>query len=335
MYAQPIKTINKNNAQNMKEILNRIADALERIADALEQENNKNTKYFLNSTVATQKDIDSNCDKQEECVKHIAERTNENIISFLNDRNVSIKTLPKIEENITELDNITRFMGEKFSHITKVYNCIKRDLNAQRGFSLNIKNFSQLEISMSCQFCTLLSRIAFLEQYTYRKSPNFNIYAKASCTPMVINYLNGHWLEKFVVLTVIDIVNELGIANEFAYILNPQIILPNGDDFELDCLFDIKGEIFWVEAKTGNFQQYIHKYSKIANSIIGVSNSFMVLAEQSFQNSDSKGISKIYGLNVCYVENFKNEFKQVIIASLKLSDIDTTTSIIIDNNTTG
>jgi hypothetical protein len=40
--------------------------------------------------------------------------------------------------------------------------------------------------------------------------------------------------------------------------MNPQVILPDGDSFELDILFMIDSDVYWFEAKTGN---YIEKLS--------------------------------------------------------------------------
>lgn len=292
----------------MEEYLSRIANALERIANNLEA----GSIDSLKTTQVPHTDGKTG--------DPIVSATPDRIFTFLRERGVAIKTLPAKQDDIKDLNDISRFMGEKFSLVSKVYELIKRDLNFQKGFSFNIKSLSQAEISMSTQLCTMLSRLAILERYDYKKSPVFNIYAKASCAPNVINYINGHWLESFVTLTVTDVVNELGLSREFAYIANPQIILPNGNDFELDCLFSIGDSIFWVESKTGNFQQYIHKYSELSRKTFQLKNSFLVLADLAVQSQDCDALSKLYDINVCFVENFKEVIRKAIVSELGLND---------------
>lgn len=53
----------------------------------------------------------------------------------------------------------------------------------------------------------------------------------------------GHWLKVFIRKTIQDSLKSLPEAIEYTYLINPQIILPNGNDFELDVVFLINGEI--------------------------------------------------------------------------------------------
>ena len=176
----------------------------------------------------------------------------------------------------------------------------------QRGgcINLSIKDDTQKDISDICQFCTRLHEIAFLEQYKYYKSPQYLIKAKTTTLPTAQNFFSGKWLERYVLLVVQDVVNtlgtELGRELDFTYLINPQIVLPNGNDFELDLIFHINGSFYWIEAKTGDYQQHINKYSKISRLFgLDQEHSIMVLTDIPVEKSGaltSLFSMRVYGL---------------------------------------
>ena len=108
----------------------------------------------------------------------------------------------------------------------------------------------------------------------------------------------------------------LPAAIEYTYLINPQIILPNGNDFELDVVFLINGEIYWVEGKTGNYQHYINKYSHVANMLnLDKNHSFLVLTDVINPNT-TYILSKTFDMTIIPVEEFKEEIKYVFHENL-------------------
>lgn len=105
---------------------------------------------------------------------------------------------------------------------------------------------------------------------------------------------------------------------EYTYLINPQITLPNGDDFELDVVFLINGQIYWFEGKTGNYQHYINKYSEV-ESLMGLDKqySFMVLTDVPHPNT-AYILSKTFGMSIISVEDFKEEINYVLRENLDL-----------------
>lgn len=286
-------------------LLKRIALSLERIADSLEK--NPNSEINL--------DIESNTDINANPIPTINEIDVNVLIDKLQDNNITVKT--HVQEN-NSLDHIACFMGDRYSEIKKVYETIKRHLNRPNGFHLNLKNATQSEISASCQLCTNLYDIAFLSEYKYDKSPKYFIHATPNKIPIAINFLTGHWLEIFIRKTIQDSLNSLHTDIEYTYLINPQIILPNGDDFELDVVFLVNDEIYWVEGKTGNYQQYINKYSDIANILnLDKNHSFMVLTDIITPNT-AYILSKTFNMTIIPVEEFKEEITYIFQENLEL-----------------
>lgn len=101
-------------------------------------------------------------------------------------------------------------------------------------------------------------------------------------------------------------------------LVNPQVTLPNGDDFELDVLTAIGPQIYWVEAKSGDYQGHIAKYSKIARSLgLGTDRSFIVLAEA--EDSLCEKLTTLFSMTVCNTQNFKKTLLQVVRRDIALT----------------
>lgn len=289
----------------MINILERIAIALEKIAD---KETVVNSIYdSSNGQVPEQPETT----KEIENEQVIQVNDINPIFRFLSDRNIQVKTFQTDEEIDDVLDNIALFMGNRYNKIKKVYNSIKSKLNSGMGFRLDLKNATQEEVSDSCQLCNSLHQIAFLSDYKYFKSPQFLISAKPNRIPTAINFFTGQWLERFIKTEVKNTILKLERPIQFAYLTNPQIILPNGDDFELDVLFYIEDEIFWFEAKTGEYQNYVVKYSKMAKLMqLDSKHSFMVLTEVNEPNCVA--LKKVFGMEVVNIESFSEKFQNAI-----------------------
>jgi hypothetical protein len=96
----------------------------------------------------------------------------------------------------------------------------------------------------------------------------------------------------------------------FEYLINPQITLPNGDDFELDILTAIGSSIYWVEAKSGDYQQHVAKYSKFARLLeLDFDHSFMVLTDVPDTLCDA--LSSLFSMTVCTLRTFEEKLLTV------------------------
>jgi len=247
------------------------------------------------------------------------------IEDFLLSRNVSIKYIPSEEEADEILDKISIFMGNRYSLIKPFYEQIKYNMNSGGSIRMDLRNKTQEEVSTICQLATMLHEIAFLEEYNYLKSPRFLLFARPSRIPKALNFFSGKWLESFVKSQVISILQQVNPDLKFSYLLNPQIKLPNGDDFELDLLFAIENEIYWLEAKTGDYQRYIEKYSKVSQILkLDWNSCFMILTDITPSGADA--LKKLFRMNVVPIEKFSEEFLKSIIkyqtANIKTSGDD-------------
>lgn len=294
--------------EELLKILERIASALEKISEAL---NKENRDIVPNSIIAENSHTFVNKDTSQ--VKAETIKENPSILEdFLLSRGVTIKNIPEEEEADETLDKISIFMGNRYSLIRPFIEQIKQKMNSAGTVRLDMKDKNQQEISSICQLATRLHEIAFLEEYTYLKSPKCLLFAKPNRIPQALNFFAGKWLERFIKSQIISLVRQVNPNIRFSYLLNPQILLPNGDDFELDLLFEIDGEIFWFEMKSGDYQRYVKKYSKVSKILdLDKNHSFMILTD--ITEAGAEALKSLFGINVVKIENFSKEFLNQIL----------------------
>ena len=157
-------------------------------------------------------------------------------------------------------------MGTQYSLIKRFYGMIKSSMNSGNSFSINLRDEPQL-IGTTCQVATELYKIAFLEEYGYFRAPRRLLVARASRSPQALNFLSGNWLERYVRNRLICLAKRQTGKIDFSYIANAKVTLSNGDDFEMDLLFHVNDQFYWVESKTGEYQDKVQKYSKIASDL--------------------------------------------------------------------
>jgi hypothetical protein len=236
------------------------------------------------------------------------------IESFLNSKNIKIKNIAA-EEKEEKLDQIAAFMGSQYSSIKRFYGTIKSNMNSGSSFSLNLRDEPPQVISLTCQVAKELHGIAFLEEYRYFKAPKCLLVARPSRSPRALNFLAGNWLERYVRDTLIRLVAAHTKKISFSYVANAQVTLSNGADFEMDLLFHINDQFYWVESKTGEYQDKIQKYSRIAHKLgLQRSQAFIVLTDVSQDTKSS--LSSLYHLSVIGVDEVESTFDGILKSHL-------------------
>lgn len=244
---------------------------------------------------------------------------------FLAARHISIKVLPKEDPADQVIDSLSLFLGERYNALSSILMKVKRSMQTGDFITESLKDYAQLDVSSVCQFCTRLHEIAFLEQYQYSKSPVYLVRAKTTTLPKAQRFFGGQWLERFVLQKVKSVYSQVvtgGLINEipFEYLINPQIILPNKDDFELDLLVSIGGVVYWIEAKSGDYQQHVSKYAKFAR-ILGIeyARSIMVLTDAS--NERCSALSSLFTMTVCNLASFEDYMLSIISEDVAELDV--------------
>jgi len=262
-------------------------------------------------------------ESSQEVIDHIS-RDKLRLALFLWSKGIRIKSLETKEASRvgsklnSKLNQISNFMGDRYYSIRKLYKSIKSNMNEGEAFSLILKDEPNQVVSDSCQLANMLCSIAFLEEYHYLKSPRFILEAKPSRDPNALNFLSGGWLERYVKEKLVKIASQQGKKISFSYIMNTQVTLPNGNDFEIDLFFYVNDKFYWVESKTGDYHESIDKYSRLASSLgLQQNQAFVVLTDV---DQDKKiSLSSSYKLSVIGVDDVEPTFIKILKSHVRKS----------------
>jgi len=233
---------------------------------------------------------------------------NSPILNTLHSKGVSINKLQDDGE-YEDFLNIARYMGEKHEDIAKFLKKLKATLNSSSTKRICIKNWTDKEISASCQFANMLFKCGILEKYLYFKSPRFEMVFKPSRIPKVINFLTGKWFELYITQFIEQNLRISG--TDYTILTNPLVLLPNGKNFEMDILLEINGKLIWMELKTGEYKSYLSKYSTIGKLLdIDPQNRFLILSEETEASCDS--LSELYDMNIMNLDMLKKNIHSII-----------------------
>ncbi len=292
----------------------RIEALLERIALALEQMVAQANPHRTPNAAYSQ----SHSDTEKTSLEPSSRNSNASSLSilepFLNARGIQIKVRPAEDAADQVIDSLSLFLGERYDALAGLLGKIKRAMQTGAQITESLKDRPQQDISSACQFCTRLYEVAFLEQYQYFRSPTYLIKAKTTTLPKAQRFFGGQWLERFILQKVkavyAQVSSEVSGKLAFEYLINPQIILPNGDDFELDILAAMGSAIYWIEAKSGDYQQHVAKYSKFARLLgLDTDHCFMVLAD--VPDDRCEALSALFSMTVCTLRSFEEKLLTV------------------------
>lgn len=225
---------------------------------------------------------------------------------FLDSRRIRVRRVPPSGPADPVLDNLALFLGQRYSSLKSPLDWMKRTMQTAGRWHLKLAGRPQEEIAACTQFCHRLHELAFLTEYRYHRTPRCLIEARTSTAPEAQAFFSGQWLERFVRQEVERAAADAQVQS-LAMLANIQVILPNNDDFELDLLVALDGRFFWVESKTGAYQNYVRKYSQMARLLgLGPSHSFLVLA--GVPPAVCSDLSRMTGMAVCRPEDFHDAF---------------------------
>lgn len=209
------------------------------------------------------------CKKEEE--KQVEERPTAdersasiNVYDWLFTKGIQVINYREEDDADIVFDELALFLGERYKSIARFFESVRRNLASGATVTLNMSSASQEEIANTTQFCTMLSSYAFLSSYNYSKTSKI-IHATPQRIGKVINFFTGEWFERFIYVKIRSFFETYRIP--YQKLLNPQITLQNGDNFELDLLFLIDNKPLWVERKTGDYSAHITKCSSFAKTL--------------------------------------------------------------------
>ena len=296
-----------------QQLLERIASSLERIEVLLTSQGNQTVE----GSVGIQKGFRT----PPQDADIVVQMKSSSVEEFLSSKGIIIKAKKPEDPADGIIDSLSLFLGERYPALRILLAKIKRSMQTGAAFTEGISNISQEDINSICQFCSRLHSIAFLEQYKYFRSPQYLIRAKTTTLPKAQMFFGGQWLERFTLQKLQQahaiVQTEYGDNLPFEYLINPQVILPNGDDFELDIIAMVAGVPLWVEAKSGDYQQHVQKYSKLAR-LMGLDYSHSVMVLTDVNDAQCSALSSLFSMDVANLSTFETCVLKTLRKDLKI-----------------
>lgn len=234
---------------------------------------------------------------------------NQEVLSWLTKQGIVIQNYHKPDENEEIFNKLALYIGEKYAYLSYFYTQLKRSFSKDQKLVVNLASRSKEEITCTTQFCSRMSAYAFLSSYQYDKK-NKMLYASPQRTGLVINFITGGWFEKFVYLSLCQLISNH--QQSYKCVLNPQIVLQDGRDFELDILFLIDEKPFWVECKTGDYQAHVRKYSGM-RSVLSIPKECSLLVILGISNQLTQELTSLHDIYVANENNFLTIAQSLIL----------------------
>lgn len=213
-------------------------------------------------------------------------------IAWLGTRDIQVATF---RDGCTDrdliFDRMALMLGGQFEVLGVLFRQLKRSA-VQGGYAtLNMKGRSQAERGAMTNFCTQLYRYGMLSEYKYSRSKQ-SLKLVVQPRSDIQRFFVGDWFERYVYQVVVKLLRQRQVA--YSALMNPQVILPNGDRFEFDLLFLVEGQPLWLECKTGkDINLHLMKYGKHRQTMdIPKGRSFLVMLDYS--TAQSQGLEHLW-----------------------------------------
>jgi DNA-binding Lrp family transcriptional regulator len=235
---------------------------------------------------------------------------------YLINHGIRVMHLPDESGLDPKLSEIADFLGRYFAWVRPFYTRLKATLNEGQEIEFSLIGYRGRDVTHTLNFCKILQNAGFLATFTYRRAPHYKVVARLNRTPAAINFLSGGWLEHYIRDRVVSILATHPATRDvpFAFMKNPRILLPGDEDFEFDFLLMVGEKIFWIEAKTGDYLEFLGKYERVSR-LLGLTRDNNLLVLVDAPNPDDR-IASRYDLSFCHVDEFAEVFRLALVREL-------------------
>lgn len=182
------------------------------------------------------------------------------LVDFLKERGVLVYEGQDDLNRNEAFDHLARHLGTHFDLLAPFYEKTKRLVASGRGSKFEIEHFNDAERSAAVQFGTLLHRHGMLKDFYYHRSPKKALRVIPTKDGKTGQFLTGGWLEIFVSMLLSKRLRAHLSPAKYQMLYNVKGALPDGREFEADIMAVVEGRMFWLECKTGNWQDYSARF---------------------------------------------------------------------------
>jgi stress response protein SCP2 len=261
------------------------------------------------------------------------------IVQWLQQRNFQAEVNEAAMDTSGFFDEIAVELGNNYELLKTVSDNIKRSQQKKyNNASIFLSKYSPQNIEIIQKFCKQLYDYAFIAKYFHDKKAN-KIIVRLQAATKIINFFNGEWLEWYAVMKVADLCHQRNI--KFSCTRNMIIYLPNDNNkYEIDVFFLINDVPLFIECKSGEYREFIDKYSRLRKKLFMPKPQFLMLT-LGVNDEHIKGLTAMFDITFVnenmlldYVIEFFVKKKPVAIENAKPTKIELpAVNPILKNNT--
>jgi hypothetical protein len=151
------------------------------------------------------------------------------------------------------------------------------------------------------EFCQELYEYAFVAKYFVKRREN-KIHLSLQTAQPIMKFFNGEWLEWFAFMKLMAFCHERQIS--FSGLRSFTIHFLDKDKNELDTFFLINKTIpVFVECKSGEFRQFVDKYSKLRKRLKIDKKQFLMLVS-GLSDEQTQGLTSMFDITIVNEKNF-------------------------------
>ncbi|MFK5955570.1 MAG: hypothetical protein QM477_03895 [Planctomycetota bacterium] len=191
------------------------------------------------------------------------------LVEYLKTRKVVVYEGQDDLDRNEAFEHLARHLGTHFDLLAEFYEKVKRCVATGRGQRIDIDGYSQASRSAAVQFGTLLHRHGMLKDFYYHRSPKRQLRVIPTKDGQIGQFLTGGWLEIYVFAVLAKRLRASMEPDKFQLLANVKGMLEDGREFEADLMAAVGDKFFWLECKTGNWQDYSARFRGLVK-IFGV-----------------------------------------------------------------
>ncbi|MFQ5750270.1 MAG: hypothetical protein ACE5H3_12585, partial [Planctomycetota bacterium] len=182
------------------------------------------------------------------------------LVDYLKSRQVVVYEGAEDSVPNQAFEHLSRHIGQHFTLVAPFYERVKRIVATGRGGRVDLESFSEHERSAAVQLGTLLHRHGMLKDFYYHRSPRKQLRVIPTSDGGTAQFLTGGWLEMYVAWLLSRRLKASLNSTSFQILSNVKGTLPDQREFEADLMAFAGGRLFWVECKTGQWQDYAARF---------------------------------------------------------------------------
>lgn len=221
----------------------------------------------------------------------------EPIIQWLKQKNIQAEVDETAMDTSGFFDEVAVALGDNYEVLKIVSNIIKRRQVDKNKAYIDVSKYNSSQIETLKKFCQQLYDYSFVAKYFYN-SHDKKIILHLQSAVKIIKFFNGEWLEWYAFMKIASFCHEKQI--DFSCTRNMIIHLPDNNKHEVDIFFLINDMPLFIECKSGEYREFIDKYSKLRKKLLLPKPNFLML---------TSGVEEqhVNGLTAMFEITFVNE----------------------------